>query len=156
MEVGSGGGQPPTTPDDILPWLEAKDIQDLVIDTLKKASKSLETAANVNKAVLMFGTALVLVSFVFASITSTWEVVTFGGLGIAAIIASLITNPLKAIGMGARRLIQVHVAYMGFLNQLRLLRSSPRINDEAALLGRSKRLSEAVEGSLEALQKYFG
>ena len=69
---------------------------------------------------------------------------------------TLSANPLKSIGIGARRLVQVQVAYLGFLNQLSLLKFSPNVTDENALQARSKQLGEAITNCLEALEKHFG
>lgn len=142
--------------DFIVPGFDATDVQILIKETLEKTTKSLETTANVNKAILIFGAALVSVSFIVANITGRSEAIAFGGFGMAGIIASLITNPLKSIGSGARQLVQIHVAYFGFLSQLKLLNPTMEISDETLLLARSKQLGEEMKRTLETLEKYFG
>jgi hypothetical protein len=132
------------------------DIKNLVKDTLEKASKALDGTARVNKWILVCGAGLVIASFVVASITQRWEAVTFGGFGIAGIIASLITNPLKSIGIGAKRLVILQVAYLNFLKQLSLLDSSTPDHNQISVLDKSKQLNEAMEKVLEHLDKHFG
>lgn len=95
-----------------VPGMDTGQMGQLVNSTLAEAEKSLQVTTNVNIGVLIAGSLLVIVSFVVASITNRWEAVAFGGFGMAGIIASLITNPLKSIGLSARRLVQVQVAYL--------------------------------------------
>jgi hypothetical protein len=141
---------------EIVPGFADTDVQSLVKNTVDRASSALDRTAFVNTGILLFGAILLLLSFVVASITQRWEAVAFGGFGIAGVIASLITNPLKSIGLGAQRLVQLQVAYLGFLNQIRLLnRNSPQI-DEKMLLDRSKQLSDATTTVLKSLKEHFG
>lgn len=130
------------------------DIKLLVKDTLEKASKALDGTARVNKWILICGAGLVLGSFVVASFTQRWEAVTFGGFGIAGIIASLITNPLKSIGVGAKRLVILQVAYLNFLKQLSLFDSSSQ--DKISVIDKSRQLNEGMEKVLEHLDRHFG
>lgn len=104
-----------------LPGISHERIEHLVDGTLEEARKSLLTTSRVNIGILVFGAGLLLASFIVSIFWHGWEAVTFGGFGIAGIIASLITNPLKSISMGARRLVQVHIAYLAFLSQLTML-----------------------------------
>lgn len=140
----------------VLQGFGGEDIKILVKDTLEKSSKALDGTARVNKWILVCGAVLVIASFVVASITQRWEAVTFGGFGIAGIIASLITNPLKSIGIGAKRLVILQVAYLNFLKQLSLLDSSTPDQNQISVLEKSKQLNEAMEKVLERLDKHFG
>lgn len=79
----------------------------------------------------------------------------FGGFGIAGIIASLITNPIKSIGSGARQIIQLQIAYIGFLKQLSLLDAETQTNQQISPLEKSKQLNEAIEKILKALNDNF-
>lgn len=62
---------------------------------------------------------------------------------------------IKATGLGARRLVQIQVAYLGFLNQVSLI---TRGKDMEAIspLEKSKYLGESLRAVLEALEKRFG
>lgn len=133
-----------------------EDIKRLVTDTLEKASLALEGTARVNKWILICGMLLIIASFIVASYTQRWEAMAFGGFGVAGIIASLVTNPLKSIGIGARRLIQLHIAYVGFLKQLALLDTPSQAHQQVTPLDRSKQLNEAIEKILKALNDNFG
>lgn len=133
---------------------DAAYVQRLVNETFDKASKALDTTAAVNKGILVFGAVLILISFAVASLTKRWEGVAFGGFGMAGIIATLITNPLTAISLGARRLVQVQMAYLGFLNQLSILNTVEK-NAPPNSLERSHELTEATKSILELLEKHF-
>ena len=139
----------------VVPGFEAEDIQKLVKETIERASNALEKTANVNKVILVCGVILISVSFVVAIATQSWEAITFGGFGLAGIIASLITNPLKSIGLGARRLVQIQVAYIGFLNQIHILNQISE-NDTNTILERSIQLDSAIKNIQESLERYFG
>ncbi len=137
----------------VVPGVNTSRIEDLVTSTLDAAGKSLDLTAKVNIGVLIAGSVLVFASFVVASVTNHWGAVAFGGFGIAGVIASLIANPLRSIGVSARRLVQIHVAYLGFLSQLALLN---RESDKSSELERSQRLGEEMARSLQVLKEHFG
>lgn len=138
----------------IVPGFDSQDLQALVKDTLRKASTSLERSATVNKGLLIFGGLLVAASFVVASIKGSWEAVTFGGFGVAGIITSLIRNPLQSIAASARRLVQIQVAYLGFLNVLGTFGNQSSPQDEESMTRRAERINEAISNVLEALEKH--
>jgi hypothetical protein len=136
-----------------IPGVNTAQMEQLVNHTLSEASNSLRITTSVNIGVLATGSLLIMVSFVVASVTNRWEAVAFGGLGMAGIIASLITNPLKSIGASARRLVQIQAAYFGFLAQLVLLNQT---SEGVSVIDRSKRLEEAMAQTLKTLGEYFG
>jgi hypothetical protein len=139
----------------IVPGFEGQELQTLVKGTLEKASRSLETTATVNKAILVFGGLLLTGSFIVAVAVRSWEAVSFGGFGIAGIVASLVVNPLKSISLGARRLVQIQVAYLGFLNQLALLNTNCGQLEKEDVAVRSAALNEAMSRLLDSLAKHF-
>mgnify|MGYP002622704650 CR=1 FL=1 len=132
----------------IVPGISTDQIERLVNETLKDANKSLNTARLVNMLVLLGGSLLVATSFFIAATTARWEAIAFGGLGMAGIIAALITSPLKAIGTSANQIIQVQIVYFQFLSQLRLLSQDGK---KTNVLERSKRLEEAMGQTVKAL-----
>lgn len=138
----------------IIPGFDDKELQAVVKDTLHKASSSLEQSSNVNKGILIFGGVLVATAFIVASYKGSWEAVSFGGIGLAGIIASLITNPLKGIASSARRLVQIQVAYVGFLHVLGRfnLRTSP--SNEADALNQIEAINQSIRTVLEVLEKH--
>jgi len=133
-----------------VPGVNTGQMERLVNDTLIEASQSLQLTTRVNIGVLATGSLLVLVSFIVASITNRWEAVAFGGFGMAGIIASLITNPLKSIGASARRLVQVQVAYLSFLSQLAILNQD---SEDTTVIERSQRLETAMAQTLKTLDE---
>jgi DNA-binding NarL/FixJ family response regulator len=137
----------------LVPGMNTEQVEELVNETLKDAKKSLQMTTNVNIGVLVAGSLLVAASFTVATITSQWEAVAFGGFGIAGVIASLIANPLRSIGISARRLVQIQVAYLAFLSQLRLIN---RDWDETTIIEQSKQLGDEMSRTLKALDEYFG
>jgi len=142
-------------PSVIIPGFGDDDIQGLVKETLGRAHDALERNSSANKIVLLTGAGIVVASLIVASIKGSWESVAFGGFGIAGVIAALITNPLRSIAFTARRLVQIQVAYLGFLQQLSLLsRDVPK--DENATIERSKQLNDAVNKVLQSLETHFG
>lgn len=140
----------------ILEGFAGDDIKNLVKDTLEKASNALDGTAKVNKWILVWGALLISASFIVASITQRWEAIAFGGFGIAGIITALITNPLKSIGIGAKRLVILQVAYLNFLKQLSLLDTSTQEHLQISVIEKSKQLNEAMEKVVENLDKHFG
>jgi hypothetical protein len=138
----------------IIPGIDEKDLQKLVNDTLDKSSKSISNYANLNKLIIYFGLGLLTVSFIVVLITKDYELLGFGGFGLAGIIASLITNPIKSIGKGARQIVQIQTSYFGFLNQIKFLNSiDPKDFKES--IDKSKRLQEVTVSIHESLEKYF-
>ncbi len=137
----------------IVPGVNTEQIETLVNMTLKEATQSLRLTTNVNIGVLIAGSALVLISFIVASITNRWEAVAFGGFGITGIVASLIVNPLKSIGASARRLVQIQVAYLAFVSQLALLNQK---SEKVSEFDRSQRLGEEMVRTLKVLEEQSG
>lgn len=140
---------------DIVPGFEARDVQVLVNKTLDRASRALDTSTKINIGILVFGVLIVAASFIVASITQRWEAVAFGGFGLVGVITSLITNPLKSIGVASRRIVQIQVAYLGFLNQIAIISECSNDSPDAAMT-KSKRLQEASQSIQETLEKHFG
>jgi DNA-binding NarL/FixJ family response regulator len=105
-----------------VPGFEARDVQLLATQTLDRASRALDTSTRINTGILIFGALIVTASFVVACVTHRWDAVAFGGFGLAGVVSSLVTNPLKSIGFASRRIVQIQVAYLGFLNQIAIVR----------------------------------
>ncbi len=139
----------------IVPGFEARDIQLLVNQTLNRASRALDTSTKINTGILVFGALLVAASFITACVTQRWEAIAFGGFGLAGVVTSLITNPLKSIGITSRQIVQIQVAYLGFLNQISIITECPNDTTDAAM-AKSIRLQEATQSIQETLVKNFG
>jgi len=137
----------------VIPGIHSSEVGAVIMKTIQDASSALERSALVNKAILLVGAFLVLASFVVASTTHAWEAVAFGGFGLAGVIGSLITNPLKSIGIGARRIVQLQVAYVSFLNQVAMLNG---LHAPDVVLERSKQLDVITRSLQETLEKHFG
>lgn len=138
----------------IVPGFDDQSLRTLVEGTLENASASLERSALVNKRVLLFGGGLVAAAFVVATVTGSWEAVTFGGMGLAGIITALIANPLKEIARTARRLIQIQVAYIGFLHVLGTAGSRGTGSAPESAEKRIESINEVIRTVLDALEKY--
>jgi hypothetical protein len=145
-----------TTISNIVPGFENEDVQNLIKETLERSSAALKRTSTANIGVLIVGGLLVLSAFVVGVFKSGWEPVMFGGIGIAGIITSLIANPLKSIGNGARHLVQVQLAYLGFFNQLLILSQMSKSLSEEAIIERSKQVNMATTNILESLKKTYG
>ena len=140
---------------EIIPSFGTNDVQELIKETLKSSSMALEKTAFTNKLVLYFGLSLVAISFVASAVTDNLSIMAFGGFGIAGVVASLITNPLKSIGVGARRIVQIQMAYFSFLNQLSLL-NTMEAEEGSSILEKSKQLDLITKSLQESLEKHFG
>ncbi len=138
----------------IVPGFDDQNLQALVKGTIEKASASLDGSALVNKRLLQFGCCLVAAAFVVAVITGSWKVVSFGGMGLAGIITAVITNPLKGIAATARRLVQIQVAYIGFLHVLGTAGNHPADPAPDSFDKRAKSINEAIRNVLGALEKH--
>jgi hypothetical protein len=101
-------------------FVDAKRFEDLVLRTLDSVTKGLTRASYVNTIVLALGGLLIVGAFLTSAIRGSWEAVAFGGMGLGGIIAALVTNPISSIGAEARKLVQIQVAYIGFLSEVQL------------------------------------
>jgi len=136
-----------------VPGVNTDQLEQIVNSTLKEATIALKLTVKVNIAVLAFGSILVIISFITALITNSWEAVAFGGFGIIGIITSLIVNPLKSIGISAQRLVQVQVAYFSFLSQLSILNEE---SEKTSVLERSRQLECVMTKTLTVLAENYG
>jgi hypothetical protein len=139
----------------IVPGFDDSDVKDLIAKTLANSTMALRRTAVVNMVVLVAGGLLLFASFVVAIVTRTWESVTFGGFGLAGVVTALIANPLRSISKGGRHIVQIQVAYLGFLNQLAVLGRIPADTSGDTILERSKQLNVAISHVSEALEKHF-
>ena len=139
----------------IVPGFEARDVHVLVNETLDRASHALDTSTRINTGILVFGAFLVASAFIIACVTQRWEAIAFGGFGLAGVVTSLITNPLKSIGITSRRIVQIQVAYLGFLNQIAIINECANHTPNAAMT-KSQRLQEASQNIQQTLDKHFG
>lgn len=138
----------------IIPGIEEKDLQNLVNDTLDKSSKSISNYANLNKMIIYVGLGILVLSFIVTMFTKEYELLGFGGFGLAGIIGTLITNPIKSVGKGARQIVQIQTSYFGFLNQIKFLNSiEPKDFQES--IEKSRRLEEVTLSIHQSLEKYF-
>jgi CheY-like chemotaxis protein len=142
-----------TTQATLVPGVPTGKMGQLIDDTLQEAKRSLQLTARVNIGVLCAGSLLAIGSFIVASLTQDWQAVAFGGFGMAGVIASLITNPLKSISLSARRLVQLQVAYLSFTSQLSMLNQA---GDTTPVLEKSKQLGEQMALTLEKMETHFG
>ena len=101
-------------------FVEAGRFEKLVLETLQGAARSLSRSSTVHGAVLALGAVILLVSWIYALMTDSWTAVTTGGFGLGGIVAALLTNPMKTIAAEARRLVQIQIAYVGYLSQLQI------------------------------------
>lgn len=137
----------------LVPGVPSGKMGQLIDETLQEAKRSLQLTARVNIGVLLAGSLLAIGSFVVASVTRDWQAVAFGGFGMAGVIASLITNPLKSISLSARRLVQLQVAYLSFTSQLSMLNQE---GDSTPAIEKSKQLGDQMALTLEKMEKHFG
>jgi hypothetical protein len=136
----------------IIPGFGMDDIQKLVNETLEKTSKSIKGYSVLNKLVVYFGLVFILSSFIVTIITSDFKYMTFGGIGLAGIISSFISNPIKAVGSSVSHFIQCQISYVGFLKQIDILNLiTPNSFEES--IQKSKRLEEVTKSLQESLEK---
>jgi len=139
----------------IVPGIGAKQLQLLIESTLDRSASALRRTANVNVGVLIVGAAMIVASFVVGIVQPSWKPAVFGGFGVAGVVTSLVTNPLRSIGDSARHLIQLRIAFIGFLNQLSVLSNLPESVSEETTLERSSQINSAVTSILESLKKHY-
>src|SRR6266496_339252 len=121
-------------------------IESLINTTIQQSQQSLGLTAKVNIGVLVVGASVVVISLFYSMWTDSWNAVGFGALGTAGVMTSLIRNPLRSIGVSARRLVQVQIAYLAFVSQLaRLNEESDRLDS----LELSRRLGDEMERTLK-------
>jgi|GEM_PF-4272885 len=129
-------------------------LDEIISNTLTKTTESIEQYKKVNIGIIVVGAVLLLMS---ASVFLFWKtdpiVLGFGGFGLAGIIASLITNPTSSIGRTARQLIQIQIAYIGFLKQIDILKGVATENDN--VVKKSECLEKTTQSLLKALCECF-
>lgn len=128
----------------VVPDLETDAVKIIIQDTIRRASTSIERTTYVNIGVLISGIVIVLLGFAMSLFNPDWRPVAFAGMGIAGVITALVQNPLRTIGLESRRLVLSQAAYIGFLNQVRLLASADG-NDVEGALKKCTQLNEAVQ-----------
>jgi hypothetical protein len=129
-------------------FVKAENFEKIVVQTLNNAAKSLSRSSKVHFAVLCVGSIIVLSSFFAALITGSWAMVSFGGIGLGGIIGALMTNPMRAIGSEARRIVQIQVAYLGFLSQIQFGSDLVRSMDPGQVLEKIGQECERIIKSL--------
>ena len=137
----------------VIPGMQAERIESLINDTIRQSQQALSLTSWVNIGVLVAGALIVVISMVYSMWTGNWNAIGFGTLGTAGIMTSLIRNPLRSIGVSARRLVQVQIAYLAFVSQLARLNAE---SDKLDSLELSKRLGDEMERTLKVLEQYFG
>jgi len=135
-----------------LPGLPLSELPRLVQNTLRAAEGSLRTTTRVNIAALVLGFVVVLASVFLAK---RWEVGAAGAAaGLGSIIAALITSPLRSISSVTPRLVQVQVAYLTFMSELRIIEAGWHAKDlpiERVI----ECLAKAMSDSINSLQYCF-
>ena len=102
--------------------MSKKDLEDLVKRTLNDSAESIKLYKKVNVIIVAIGLALVIVSMIYFLIyPNNPAILGFGGLGLAGVIASLITAPVASIGKTARQMVQIQICYFGYLKQIKIL-----------------------------------
>jgi hypothetical protein len=135
----------------IIPGFESSSVSELINNTLERAKQSLDGAFRINLGILIFGCLVVAVSFVTAVWKNSWEAVSFGGFGIAGIVASLITSPLKTISAAAERLIHLQAVYIGFMNVISMVNET--VPESEAVRNDRRERVELLNTSTETLLK---
>ncbi len=133
----------------IVPGVQTSTLDELVTETLQKASRSLQVTTGVNVTVLGLGAALVVGAFIYSCATREWQALAFGGLGMSGVIASLLKSPLHSIGSATRRILQVQVVYFSFLKQLSVI---DQAGDSVPPLEKSKHITDQMERTLKAIE----
>lgn len=138
----------------VVPDLDLKSFQDLIMSTIGQTSKSLAGTKLVNTVVVYVGLAVVVISLLGSVIWHDWQPAVFGAIGMSGVIAAMVTSPLKTIGAESRRLIQIQTAYLGFLSQVRFL-SIQGDGDLESMIERSKRLEQVMKSVQEDLNQNY-
>jgi DNA-binding NarL/FixJ family response regulator len=131
-----------------IPGVNEIDLKEIIKETLEESKKSIKRYRQVNIAITIVGLVFILVSFIFVCIIGDSKMLAFGGLGLAGVITSLITNPTALISKTARQLIQIQINYFSYLKQVKIIKEMDK-NEK------SKRLEEVTNSLQETLCKYF-
>lgn len=136
------------TDSNLVPGIETNYLKSIIDNTLSEAYRSIQISRRINISVIVFGSIVIAMSFVVASINNSWEAIAFGGFGASGIIAALITSPLKTISSSTGRLVQVQTAYFQFLLQLQMLNEH---SDSIGIVEMSRVLGEVMERTVKIL-----
>jgi len=88
----------------IVPGMTRQRFEQYVDETLIETKRHSRQVMLVNVVVLAIGAIILLCSFIFTLFAPEVKLVAFGGLGVASMVAALITNPLKSIRADTGRL----------------------------------------------------
>src|SRR5262249_35743945 len=127
----------------------------LIEGTLKKSAKTIRLTSYANIGVLFVGVMVLVTSVVLSVKTPSWPNIALGGLGLGGVVTSLVSSPLAAFALGARRMVQIQIAYFGFINQISLIKSSAGRDEESTPLERSARLQEVIRTMTEDLTRLW-
>lgn len=127
--------------------------EEIFKDTIAQSRRLLFLTTAANIGALGVGMLIVIIALIYSVITGSWVGVGFGAVGIAGVIAAFIKAPLQSIGIGARRLVQVQIAYVAFINQLQRLAMD---SDRVGSIELSKQLGAEMERTLKALDVHYG
>jgi molybdenum-dependent DNA-binding transcriptional regulator ModE len=141
----------------LIPGISAAALPVVMRKTLEQTTNSINVYKWTNVGIIAAG-----LFFIFASLVIFWkdpgknpEILGFGGLGLAGIIASLITAPSGSIGKAARQLIQIQISYFSYLKHIEILEDAENKNNTDNAMVRSARLKEITDSLHESLHKYF-
>jgi phosphotransferase system glucose/maltose/N-acetylglucosamine-specific IIC component len=143
--------------------LDAKQLNNLINETLKEVSKTITPYKWTNTAIIISGIILILGAAICSVIWHTNAQVSlmhniflaFGGFGLAVIIASLIANPINSVNKTARQL-QIQIAYFIFLKQIEIFNEVWKDENTLNVAIKQKEHLDGITKSLqETLFKYF-
>jgi hypothetical protein len=151
IDLAADQGKDANKSNDFIPGVSGKNMKELINKTLKESSESINLYKWVNFGIIIFGVVFILSSFIGFWIKNDLGFLGLGGLGLAGVIASLITAPVASIGKTARQMIQIQTCYLSYLQQIKILKD----DTSGDIMKQSKRLEEVTNSLQESLCKYF-
>ena len=134
----------------LIPGVSEEALPVVMQKTLEGADKSINTFKKANLAIIIFGILFISASFVGFWIENNLAFLGLGGLGLAGVIASLLTAPVASIGKTARQMVHIQLCYFSYFKQIEMLGSNA-----SNVFEKSKRLEEVANSLQESLCKHF-
>lgn len=106
----------------ILPEIDAKKVEGIVLGTIEDARRSFTLSLRLTQILFYAGLVMVGIAFLVAVFSQTDQVpsLIFGAVGVSGVFTSLLLNPLDRVQNAAANLIQLEISFLSYYKLLYL------------------------------------
>ena len=140
----------------VLPGIDKDRVENLVFQTIEDTRRSFTLSLQLTQILFYAGLVIIAVTFITVLLVDTQELIALifgGGTGVAAIVTSLLINPIDRVQNAAGNLVQIEIAFLSYYKQLSLLvtPTNATIDDTIKYV---KEVGKTMEKSLILIEKY--